>query len=89
MSAISYTLSLSQLLNGSAIVNSVPSFETVVPSTNAPAAGSIELRFDQTAGAITDAAYSGGTRPLKKGEVQALLRILEEYLIHDSNVFQA
>jgi hypothetical protein len=64
--------------------------ETVTAGTAAPTSGNgyVEIRMDQTAGAVTDAAYAGNTRQLKKGEIQAALRVLEEYLIRDSNVFQ-
>jgi len=77
MAAISYAIGIGGNL------------ETVVAATNSPAAaGTVEIRIDQTATSVTDAAYAGGTRPVKKGEVQALIRVLEEYLIRDSNVFQ-
>ena len=78
MAAISYSIAVGGNL------------ETVTAGTNAPSGGNgtVELRFDQTAGAITDAAYAGGTRQLKKGEVQHLLRVLEEQLIRDINCFQ-
>ena len=76
MSAISYSI----LVGGN--------LETVVAGTNAPAAGSIEIRMDQTATSITDATVAGGLRAVKKGEIQALIRVLEEYLIRDSNVAQ-
>jgi hypothetical protein len=76
MAAISYVISVGGNL------------QTVTAGTNAPSSGSVEIRFDQTAGAITDAAYAGGARQVKKGEVQHLIRVLEEYLIQDSTVFQ-
>ena len=76
MSAISYVISAGGNL------------ETVTAGTNAPSSGSVELRFDQTAGAVTDGSLPAGNRALKKGEVQYLLRVLEEYLIRDSNVAQ-
>jgi hypothetical protein len=75
MSAISYSLTLGAPL------------ESVVAATNAPAAGQIEVRFDQTATTVTDAQYPGG-RALKKGEIYTMLKILEEKLINDSSVFQ-
>jgi hypothetical protein len=74
MAAISYVISVGG------------SLETVTAGTNAPSSGSVELRYDQTATSVTDAsAPSGGTRALKKGEVQHLMRILEQYLIRDTN----
>jgi hypothetical protein len=76
MSAISYSLPVGGNLEG------------VTAGTLAPAAvGTVEIRFDQTPTAITDAQYPGG-RAVKKGEVQALIRVLEEYLIRDTNPFQ-
>lgn len=76
MAAISYVISVGGTL------------EKVTTGTAAPSSGSIELRIDQTAGAVTDGAAPGGTRKLKKGEAQYLLRILEEYLIRDINVVE-
>jgi len=76
MAAISYSIGLGQTL------------EQVTSGTNAPASGSVEIRFDQTAAAVTDAAYAGGARQLKKGEIQWLIRTLEEQLIKDTTVFQ-
>lgn len=62
--------------------------ETVIASTNAPAAGSVEIRMDQTVTAVTDAQSTTGTRAPKKGEIQYLIRVLEEYLIRDTNVVE-
>ena len=76
MAAVSYSITIGGNL------------ETVVASTSAPGAGSIEIRMDQTATTVTDAAYSGGTRAPRKGEIQALIRVLEEYLIRDTNVLE-
>jgi hypothetical protein len=78
MAAISYSIGLSQPL------------ESVTAGTNAPSGGNgtLEIRFDQTATAITDSSVAGGTRALKRGEVFVLLKILEEYLVRDSNVAQ-
>jgi hypothetical protein len=78
MAAISYSV----LVGGN--------LQTVTSGTNAPAAGNgaIELRYDQTATAITDAAYAGGTRALKKGEVLQMIRVLEEAIIADTTTFQ-
>ena len=76
MTAISYSLGLGQPL------------ESVTAGTLAPGAGTLEIRFDQTTNAITDAAAPGGTRSAKKGEIYTLLKILEEKLINDANVFE-
>jgi hypothetical protein len=76
MAAISYSI----LVGGT--------LETVVAATNAPAAGSVEIRMDQTATSVTDAQSSTGTRAPKKGEIQQLIRILEEYLLRDTNVVE-
>jgi hypothetical protein len=62
--------------------------ETVVAANNAPAAGSVEIRMDQTVTSVTDAQSTTGTRAPKKGEIQQLIRILEEYLIRDTNVLE-
>lgn len=59
--------------------------ETVTAGTAAPTSAGIELRIDQTTTTVTD---HGATRALKRGEVQALLRILEEYLIRDTHLNQ-
>jgi hypothetical protein len=75
MAAISYTVAIGGNL------------QTVTSSTNAPSSGQIELRIDQTSTSVTDAA-TGGTRAPKKGEIQALIRVLEEYLIADTTVAQ-
>jgi len=48
----------------------------------------VEIRFDQTTTTVTDGALPAGNRALKKGEVFALLKVIEEYLIRDSNVAQ-
>jgi len=76
MPAVSYTLSLGQTL------------EQVVVAANAPSAGSIELRMDQTATSITDASVAGGVRALKRGELFTLLKILEAKLSVDSTLNQ-
>jgi hypothetical protein len=76
MAAISYSLTLGAPL------------ESVDNGTNAPAAGQVEVRFDQTATTVTDGSVVGGARALKKGEVYAILKILEERLINDSTVAQ-
>ena len=76
MAAISYVISVGGTL------------ETVTAGTNAPSSGSVEIRMDQTATAVTDGQSTTGTRAPKKGEIQQLIRILEEYLIRDSNVLE-
>jgi hypothetical protein len=76
MTAISYSIALGQPL------------EQVTPGANAPAAGTLEIRFDQTATTVTDAQSPTGTRMPKKGEIYTLLKILEEKLINDSTVFE-
>lgn len=75
MAAVSYSIGLGQTL------------EQVTPAANAPSAGTVEIRFDQTAGAVIDANAPGGTRAVKRSEVQQLMRILEEYLVKDTNIF--
>jgi hypothetical protein len=62
--------------------------ETVTAGTAAPTSGSVEIRMDQTATSVTDASTASGTRALKKGEIQYLIRILEEQLIRDTNVLE-
>jgi hypothetical protein len=76
MASISYVISVGGNL------------ETVTAGTNAPSSGSVELRFDQTTNAVTDGSLPAGNRALKKGEVQHLIRVLEQYLIRDTNVAQ-
>jgi hypothetical protein len=51
------------------------------------AIGCIELRIDQTS-LITDASVAGGLRPMRRGDVYAMVRILQEYLVVDPNVYQ-
>ncbi len=81
MAAVSYSIALAATAQGSGL-------EAVVAAANAPAAGQVEIRFDQTATTVTDAQSTTGTRTLKKGEVQYLLRVLEEYLMRDTNVVE-
>jgi len=76
MAAISYVISLGQTL------------EQVTPGTAAPTSGSVELRMDQTATAVTDAQSPTGTRALKRGEIFTLLKILQEKLSVDSTLAQ-
>jgi len=73
MAAISY-----QILPGGTL-------ETVTAGTAAPTGAGVEIRIDQTTSTVTD---GGGTRAIKRGEVQALIRILEEYLIRDTALNQ-
>lgn len=49
-------------------------------------AGMVELRIDQTAASVTDGNVPTGTRVIKRGEVQALIRILEEALLRDTSL---
>jgi hypothetical protein len=51
------------------------------------AIGCVEFRFDQTS-LITDASVAGGLRPLRRGDVQAMLRVLEQFLVKDPNAYQ-
>jgi hypothetical protein len=76
MAAISYSI----LVGGN--------LQTVVAGANAPAAGTVEIRMDQTTTAITDGSLPSGSRAAKKGEIYALIKVLEEYLIQDSTVAQ-
>jgi hypothetical protein len=71
-SGISYSLSVGGNL------------ETVTAGTLAPSAGQLEIRIDSSS-SVTD---GGSTRAAKKGEIQALMRVLEQYLIRDTNVFE-
>ena len=74
MAAVSYTIAIGGTL------------ETVTAGTNAPSAGQVELRIADVAGAsVTD---QGGTRGPKRGEVQALMRVLEQYLLRDTNLIE-
>jgi hypothetical protein len=50
--------------------------------------GAVEICMDQTITAVTDSQSTTGTRAVKKGEIQQLIRILEEYLIRDTNVVE-
>ena len=63
--------------------------ETVTQGTSAPAAvGTIEIRIDQTAAAVLDAAYPGGTRTVLKGESIALIDTLVQALIRSTAVLE-
>ncbi len=73
MAAVSYVISVGGTL------------QTVIAGANAPSAGSVEIRMDQTTTSVTDGAT---TRAPKKGEIQQLILILEEYLIQDPNVVE-
>jgi hypothetical protein len=81
MAAISYSLTMALTSQGQGL-------EAVVAGTNAPAAGEVEIRIDQTITAVTDAQSTTGTRALKKGEAQWLINILTQYLIRDPNVVE-
>jgi hypothetical protein len=67
------------------VIGAGGTLETVTTGTNAPSSGVVELRMDQTTTTVTDNAV---TRAVKKGEIQQLIRILEEYLIRDTSIFQ-
>lgn len=72
MAAVSYTLIVGGTL------------ENVIAGTNAPSAGQVELRIaDQAGSSVTDGS---GTRGPKRSEVQALIRVLEQYLLRDTNL---
>ncbi len=81
MAAVSYSLAIAATAQGQGL-------EAVVAGTNAPAAGSVEIRIDQTAGAITDGSVAGGTRTLKKAEVLWIIQVLTQYLLRDTNVVE-
>ena len=81
MTAISYTITMAELSTGQGL-------EAVQAGTNAPSAGTVEIRIDQTATAVTDAAYAGGTRAPRKGEIVQLINYLQQYLIRDTNVLE-
>lgn len=81
MAAVSYSLAIAETATGQGL-------EAVVAGTNAPAAGQVEIRIDQTATTITDAQSTTGTRALKKGEAQWIINILTQYLIRDPNVLE-
>jgi Zn-dependent alcohol dehydrogenase len=81
MAAVSYNVTFALLTTGQGL-------EAVQVGTNAPAAGELEIRIDQTATAITDAQSTTGTRALRKGEVIQLLNYLQQYLIRDTNVLE-
>lgn len=78
MAAVSYSWTAGQTL------------EQVTTGTNAPSGGNatVELRIDQTAGTVTDAAFAGSVRPLSKKDVWDALVILMQYLERDTNIFQ-
>ena len=81
MAAVSYSLAITETSAGQGL-------EAVVAGTNAPAAGSVEIRIDQTAGAITDGSVAGGSRILKKSEALWIIQILTQYLLRDTNVVE-
>lgn len=58
--------------------------EQVTVGAAAPTGGSgfVEIRIDQTA-AVTDPAGPANPRVIKRSEVQALMRILEQAIIRD------
>lgn len=63
--------------------------ETVTVGTSAPVAtGTIEIRIDQTAAAVLDGAYPGGTRTVLKGESIALIGVLVQALVRNLTVVE-
>lgn len=79
MAAVSYIIAVGGTL------------ETVTAGTAAPTSGTVEIRMDQTTTSVNDQNTLTGaaiTRAPKKGEIQALIRVLEEYLIRDVNVLE-
>lgn len=79
MAAVSYIISVGGTL------------ETVTAGTAAPTSGTVEIRMDQTTTSVSDANPLTGvlaTRAPHKGEIQALIRVLEQYLIRDTNVLE-
>jgi len=84
MAAVSYSLALAQTAQGSGL-------EAVVAGTNAPSAGVIEIRCDQTTTTVNDANPLTGaaiTRAPKKGELLYLIEVLKQYLERDQNVLE-
>ena len=68
------------------IISQGGTLESVTAGTAAPTSGSVEIRIDQTATAITDAQSPTGTRALKRGEIYTLLQILEARVSVDSTL---
>lgn len=84
MAAVSYTIALSAVAAGSGL-------ESVLAGTNAPSAGVVEIRMDQTTTTVNDANPLTGaatTRAPKKGEILYLIEVLKEYLVRDTNVLE-
>lgn len=73
MASVSFQIQIGQTL------------EQVTTGAAAPTggAGMVEIRIDQTAASVTDGNVPGGTRIMKRSEVQQLMRILEEAIIRD------
>ena len=60
--------------------------ESVVEAAgSAVVSGLVELTYDQGATAVTDGSLPAGTRPLKVSEIQAAIRVLEQYLIRQAD----
>jgi len=76
MSAISYS------------IGADPNLELVTAGTSAPGAGEVEIRIDTTSNAISDSNAPGSARALKRGEIQALIRVLEQFMLKDTNIPQ-
>jgi hypothetical protein len=76
MSAISYVIGVD------------PNLESLTTGVNAPSSKTVELRIDTTSNAVTDSNSPTGTRAPKKGEILALLSILEQQVLRDTNIPQ-
>lgn len=70
------------------ILDNDPNLEKLTTGTAAPTSGQIELRVNTTSNAITDNNAPGGTRAPKRGELHALLRVIEQQLLRDTNIPQ-
>jgi hypothetical protein len=74
-------------------VSATPGGSVITPGGSSSATptvaaiGCVELRYDQTS-LVTDASVPGGLRPIRRGDVQQMLRVLEEYLVVDTNAYQ-
>lgn len=80
MAAVSYSLVIGGTL------------EQVVATTNAPGAGQVEIRMDQTATTVTDPSnpqvVNTTTRAPRKAEIILALENMIQYLIRDTNVLE-
>lgn len=62
--------------------------EQVIVAANAPAAGQIEVRLDQTATTVTDASYAGGLRAPRKGELITALENIIQQIVRDTTILE-